>query len=217
MRFAPDSAVSSQSTTVVDYEPAATSGNHDRGLRLIAIVACVVFLIISATAKVATYRVNPVFLVPLMWAPYWLRRRLFLMPWQYVMFAFAILVHDLGAYGFYQNSPLPFSWDIFVHYYFAVAVTLMLHRALAMNFPQLRPWQVNVTALLFMMGFGALHEIMEYMSYLLLGEEKGMLKPHTSYFFDTQRDLTNNLLGALTALIIAAVVRRAFASRRDSG
>ena len=35
---------------------------------------------------------------------------------------------------------------------------------LAMNWPELRLWQVNVTALLFMMGFGALHEIMEYMS-----------------------------------------------------
>ena len=38
-------------------------------------------------------------------------------------------------------------------------------------------WQVRATVLLFMMGFGALHEIMEYMSYLMLGEERGMLKP----------------------------------------
>ena len=186
----------------------------DRNLRLIATVASVVFLIISATAKVPTYRVNPVFLLPLMWAPYWLRRRLFLTPVHYVLFALAISIHDLGAYGFYQRSPLPFSYDIFVHYYFAIAVTLMLHRALEKNFPILRPWQVNVTALLFMMGIGALHEIMEYMSYLLLGEEKGMLKPSTSYFFDTQRDLTNNLLGALTALCLAFILQRIFDSTR---
>jgi len=138
-----------------------------------------------------------------------------------VLFAIAILVHDLGAYRFYQRSPLPFSWDIFVHFYFAVAVTLLLHRALAMNFRgALRPWQVNVTSLLFMMGVGAIHEIMEYMTYLLLGEEKGMLKPHTSYFFDTQRDLTNNLLGAIVALTIAALVSRgrgAVAPRDKSG
>ena len=31
-----------------------------------------------------------------------------------------------------------------------------------------------------------------------------MLKPSTSYFFDTQRDLTNNLLGTLTALLLMA-------------
>jgi len=66
---------------------------------------------------------------------------------------------------------------------------------------------VKVTSLLFMMGFGALHEIMEYLSYLLLGEEKGMLKPSTSYFFDTQRDLTNNLLGAITALLLVWIFR----------
>jgi uncharacterized membrane protein YjdF len=202
------------SPTVLDYR--AAQANHDRTLRLIGIVASVVFLVISATAKVATYRVNPVFLLPLMWLPYMLRRRVFLHPVHYFMFALAILVHDLGAYGFYQRSPLPFSYDILVHFYFGVVVTLMMHRAIGMNYAGvLRPWQVNVTTLLFMMGIGALHEIMEYMSYLLLGEEKGMLKPSTSYFFDTQRDLTNNLLGAIVALIIAYVASRVFASRGD--
>ena len=62
---------------------------------------------------------------------------------------------------------------------------------------------------MFMMGFGALHEIMEYGTYLLLGEERGMLKPSTSYPFDTQRDLVNNLLGSLTALTVAAIVHAA--------
>ena len=32
-----------------------------------------------------------------------------------------------------------------------------------------------------------------------------MLKPSSSYFFDTQRDLTNNLLGTLTALALVVV------------
>ena len=113
-----------------------------------------------------------------------------------------------GAYGFYQHSPLPFSWDILVHYYFAIPGALILHGALSHHFPMLRPWQINVTTLLFIMGIGAIHEIMEYMSYLILGEAKGMLKPTTSYFFDTQRDLTNNLLGCLTALIARAIFTR---------
>jgi uncharacterized membrane protein YjdF len=86
-----------------------------------------------------------------------------------------------------------------------VPVTLMLYRALRWNLPQLRAVGAAVAAMLVMMGFGALHEIMEYGTYLVLGEEKGMLKPATSYFFDTQRDLTNNLLGTLTALTLIAV------------
>jgi uncharacterized membrane protein YjdF len=56
---------------------------------------------------------------------------------------------------------------------------------------------------------------MEYGSYLLLGEERGMLKPSTSYAFDTQRDLVNNLLGTLTALTLGAMFRAA-GSRRDA-
>ena len=38
---------------------------------------------------------------------------------------------------------------------------------------------------------------------------RGMLKPSTSYAFDTQRDLVNNLLGSLTALTVAAIVHAA--------
>jgi uncharacterized membrane protein YjdF len=186
-------------------EASPSTGRSDRKLIAIAIVACVIFAIISATAKVATYRINLAFLLPLMWLPFIFRRRLHLHPLHYAMFALAILLHDIGAYGFYRASPLPFSYDILVHYYFAIPITLMLYRALRFGQPHLRSWMVGITSLLFMMGFGALHEIMEYCSYLLLGEEKGMLKPSSSYFFDTQRDLTNNLLGTLTALLLIAV------------
>ena len=49
---------------------------------------------------------------------------------------------------------------------------------------------------------------------LLLGEERGMLKPSTSYAFDTQRDPVNNLLGSLTALTIGAIVHAARQARR---
>jgi hypothetical protein len=72
-----------------------------------------------------------------------------------------------------------------------------------------------VTTLLFLMGFGAIHEIMEYMTYLVLGEAKGMLKPQTSYVFDTARDLTNNFLGTLTALLTMWLVRAVSASDAD--
>ena len=205
MLFASKTAMTAPALSHHDVTEPATPA-RDTVLRTIAVAASVLFVLISATAKIPTYRINLIFLIPMMWAPYWLRRRMFLHAVPYFLFGVAILLHDIGAYGFYQRSPLPFSYDILVHYYFAIPVTLILYRALAGNFVMLRWWQVAITSLLFMMGFGALHEIMEFMTYLGLGEKNGMLKPATSYFFDTQRDLTNNLLGTLTALIIVGIV-----------
>jgi uncharacterized membrane protein YjdF len=180
--------------------------SRDRALVLIGVVTSIAIVAIAATAVVATYRVNPVFLIPLTWLPYYFRRGLHLRRVPYAMFCAAILLHDLGAYGFYQRSPLPFSFDIAVHYYFAVPCTLMLYDALAGHLPTVPRWRIAIAAGMFMMGLGALHEIMEYGTYLVLGEEKGMLKPSTSYVLDTQRDLTNNLAGTLTALVLAAVL-----------
>jgi uncharacterized membrane protein YjdF len=181
---------------------------RDRTLVFVGVVTSIAILVIAATAHVPTYRYNPIFLIPLTWVPYSFRRGLHLRLVSYVMFCAAILLHDLGAYGYYQRSPLPFSFDIVVHYYFAVPCTMILYFALAGHLPMLRGWQVGIAAGLFMMGTGALHEIMEYGTYLLLGEEKGMLKPSTSYFLDTQRDLTSNLLGSVTALLLIPLLAR---------
>ena len=189
-------------------EGAATRSRNDVTLLALACVASAIFILISATATVPTYRINFLFLIPAAFAPYFLRRPLHLHALHYALLLVAILLHDLGAYGLYQRSPLPFSWDILVHYYFPVPLTLILYRATARNYATvLRPWQAGVVALMFMMGLGALHEIMEFMTYLLLGEERGMLKPRTSYFLDTQRDLANNLLGTLTAIAGLVIVR----------
>jgi len=171
--------------------------------------------IIAFFARVPTYRVSPAFLIPLIWLVYALRRRLHIHPFHYLLFALAVLLHDLGAFGFYQTGlPQPLrrfpifglSFDIYVHFYFAFAVTFIVYSALEHSLP-LRPWQVALFTLLFMMGMGGIHEVMEYASYLLLGEEKGMLKPHTSYVFDTSRDLTNNFLGCMAAQIVIAITR----------
>jgi uncharacterized membrane protein YjdF len=162
-------------------------------------------IVIAFVARVPSYHISPLFLLPLIWAMYLLRRRIRLNPFGYAMFVSAILLHDLGAFGFYQRWPLPFSFDIAVHFYFAFAMAFVLHRGLLEAYGP-AAWQVNVMTLMFIMGGGALHEIMEYGSYLLLGEDKGMLKPTTSYFFDTQRDLLSNLVGVLLALAIANAV-----------
>jgi len=180
---------------------------------LIAILASLATIVISPLARVPTYRLSPVFLVPLIWLPYWIRRQIHLHPLHYALLCSAILLHQLGAFGFYQRWPMPFSFDIVVHFWFAFAAALSVRRAIRRTLP-LGRWQAGLAALLLVMGGGALHEVMEYGSYLLLGEEKGMLKPSSSYSFDTQRDLLSNLVGAVVALMLITVCK--WTSRRGA-
>jgi len=174
---------------------------------VIGTVASLEICAFAVVAKVPTYRVAPAFLLPLLWLPYLLRRRLHLHAVHYALFAFALILHGLGAFGFYQRGLFGWSFDVFVHFYFAFAVAFVVERFLRHALPAPR-WATFALTVLCLMGFGALHEIMEYGSFLLLGEERGMLKPKTSYPFDTQRDLLNNLLGTLTALAVVLASSR---------
>src|SRR5688500_11626605 len=166
-----------------------------------------VSIALAFVARVPTYRTAPLFLIPVIWAPYFLRRWLNLHWFHYLLFASAMLLHNLGALGYYQKSPFPFSFDIAVHGYFGFVATFLLFRALEKHVP-VSVWALRLFTVMFVMGSGAIHELIEYSSYLMLGEEKGMLKPSTSYFFDTQRDLLNNFCGCLLALTLYGLYRR---------
>lgn len=166
---------------------------------IIGLLGSAALAALAFVAKMPTYRYAPIFLIPLLWAVFFLRRRMHVHPFHYALFASALVLHNLGAFGFYQRSFFGLPFDIYVHFYFGLVGTLLIRRALSRSIPLAR-WQVAVGAVLLVMGFGAIHELVEYASYLLLGEQKGMLKPSTSYFFDTQRDLLDNFLGALVAL-----------------
>ena len=181
---------------------------------IIATIASVLIVILAFVGSVPTYHAAPLFVLPLLWGVYFLRRKLHVIPFHYALFAIAILFHMLGTFGYYQRSPLPWSFDVYVHFYFAFAIAFVLERFFRIYLGG-RVWPARVATLMFMMGFGALHEIMEYVTYLLLGEERGMLKPHTSYFFDTQRDLLNNLLGRLTALMVITIAQRFTSPRAE--
>src|SRR4026209_2135445 len=87
----------------LDYHaPAASDGHSQRmlmALRAIGFVASAVFIALSLfVAKPGrNYRFSALFLVPIVWGPYLLRRRLHLYPLHYALFAVALLLHNLGA------------------------------------------------------------------------------------------------------------------------
>src|SRR5688572_14339392 len=161
-------------------------------MRATGLVASAAFVAMSVfvARPGSNYRYSALFLVPLVWAPYLLRRRIHLHPLHYLLFAIALLLHNLGAFGLYQRGVLGISFDVYVHFYFGVVGALMLFRYLE-HAVTLTRWQLRVATVLLILGMGAVHELVEWASTLALGPTHGMLKTQGVYQFDTQRDMFN--------------------------
>ena len=185
-------------TRMADWQPHA----------LIAIVTSMILLLLSilAAQSGSTYRWSFAFLIPLLWAVYMLRNKLALLPWHYCVFAGAVVFHNLGVFGWYEAVFWNLRFDTYVHFAFGFAAGLIVSRALAVNWnlPGHTLWWVVP---LFVLGMGAVHELIECFTTLLMGPERGMLKLRPDQPFDTQKDLLNNLLGAIAALIVGVVHR----------
>jgi uncharacterized membrane protein YjdF len=171
-----------------------------------AVVATVVLISFSIAAEPGSnYRYSAFFLIPIVWAMYLLRRRVHLHPWHFLLFVTAVILHDLGTFGFYQKKFLGIWFDQYVHFYFGMVGGLIFLRFLR------RGWRLSASraaaaCVLFVMGMGAIHELYEWASTLVLGPQRGMLKlPPYGDATDTHRDLFANLLGAVLAVVLSAV------------
>ena len=80
---------------------------------LIACAASAILVGISLllAAPGSTYQWSFVFLLPLIWAVYFLRDRLALLPWHFALFALAIIIHDLGTFGLYRKTFVGLRFD----------------------------------------------------------------------------------------------------------
>jgi uncharacterized membrane protein YjdF len=171
-----------------------------------AVVATAVLASFSVLAEPGSnYRYSAFFLVPIVWAVYLLRRRAHLHPWLFFLFVTAVVLHDLGTFGFYQKKFAGVWFDQMVHFYFGMVGGLIFLRLLRRGW-RLGPFRTAAAAVLFVMGVGAIHELYEWASTLVLGPQRGMLKlPPYGDATDTHRDLFANLLGVLLSLVLYAV------------
>ena len=182
---------------------------------IIGLAATAAFVIISLLAKEgSTYRVSFIFLSLLLWMAFYVRRPLALHPFHFALFASALLLHDLGAFGLYRSKFAGLEFDFYVHTWFGLVMGVVLRRALHHHF-QFASWRLWGAVLIVVLGLGAIHELMEYSTNLFLGPEKGMLKPDVAGPFDTQEDLAHNAFGALIGLALYALIS-ARRSRRSS-
>ena len=155
----------------------------------------------------STYKFSFAILAPILWLVYFLRNRLALHPLHFGLFAAALLLHNLGALGYYRREFFGFEFDLFVHSYFGFVAGFVLYRALG-RFYGLAGWRLWVAVALLTLGIGGVHELVEWSTTLAMGPERGMLKIDPSDPFDTQKDLANNLAGALLAAGLYAVARK---------
>jgi uncharacterized membrane protein YjdF len=173
---------------------------------LVAMGATLLMLALSfAAAPGSTYRYSWLFLSALLWIVYALRRRLHLRAAHLALVASALLLHNLGMFGFYRRQFWTLQFDTYVHFYFGVVGGFILRAALAGCYG-VRGWRLWIAVTVGILGFGAIHELIEWASTMLLGPERGMLKTLADDPYDTQKDLMNNLLGTLLALACASLV-----------
>jgi len=130
---------------------------------VVAALASVIFTAISLAPSeggVAKYRWSFVFLVPIVWIFFALRRRMALRPVLFGLFALALVLHDLGAFGWYQRKFVGVQYDWYVHTFFGFVGGLIVARILEVRIG-LRGRVLAPLAVLVVTGFGGLHEIME--------------------------------------------------------
>src|SRR5688572_12580274 len=144
----------------------------------------------------STYKFSFAILAPILWLVFAVRTRIALHPFHFALFAAALLLHNLGALGFYRRKFWGIEFDLFVHFYFGVVAGFVFYRAFE-RFYGLAGWRVWVAVALFTLGVGGVHELIEWSTTLAMGPERGMLKMDPNDPFDTQKDLLNNLSGAL--------------------
>jgi hypothetical protein len=173
-----------------------------------AAVACMGTLLMVCLSIVAkpgsTYRFSFLFLSPLLWLAYAARDRLRLRPFHLGVIASALLLHNLGVFGFYRREFWGLQFDTYVHFYFGVCGGLVVANALALSYG-LQGWRLWLAVILGILGFGAVHELVEWGSTMALGPERGMLKALADDPYDTQKDLLNNLMGTLLSLAARSV------------
>jgi uncharacterized membrane protein YjdF len=171
--------------------------------RLIAWTATLAFVLVSVVPyeRVAKYRFSFLFLVPILWGVYALRRRLSIRPLDFGLFALALLLHDLGAFGAYSWRVMGLQFDWCVHFFFGLVGALIVARALEAQLG-MRGVVLGLLVVLVITGIGGLHEIGEAASTRYLGTDLGMLNIGAGNPYDTQEDLLANVLGACTALAL---------------
>ena len=118
-------------------------------------------------------------------------------------------------FGWYQTYPLGMEYDHWVHGFFGFVAVLMVLQAYYF-YGVYPPAMIVIAAVAVLLGFSAFHEIFEFAGAMAVGEGEGVLFIGAGDLdeWDTQKDMLNNLIGAILGMIVFYSVR--YWNRRTS-
>jgi uncharacterized membrane protein YjdF len=153
---------------------------------------------------------------------YFLYKKLKLNVLTYSLVCLAFILHNLGAFGFYDNFFIPY--DYITHFVGIFSITLIIANLLSYYLLKdkkfrTKDWVILLLVVLSGLGVGSLVETIEFGGYLVWGMGEGFFQFGTGDYvalsqetnlvdivgggyFDAMGDLVVNLIGALSAVLV---------------
>jgi uncharacterized membrane protein YjdF len=200
----------------------------DKLLKIITALYLIIFLILIALAKllgVSAYIFDSIFFMILTIVLYFSYDKLRMNIPIFTLVVFGLILHNLGVFGFYGQSPLFVPWDNVTHFFPFIFTAMMffnfLYQWMDRKFFSARTIFLVIVALLATLGIGSIVENIEYLGFSMLGFGEGgfyfgtgdtftdqnattieEIEAYGGGWFNTMNDLVCNLLGALLGIII---------------
>ncbi|MEK6896344.1 MAG: DUF2238 domain-containing protein [Nanoarchaeota archaeon] len=189
--------------------------NYNKVLVWLVFLVLVAFEIYSFTTD-SHYKWDFFFLIGLLWAVYLMRDKIKLYPLHFFLFSLFLIMHNLGTFGTYSNFYFGFEYDFWVHSYFGLVSAFILYRTYRLAGPY-RGWFMYLAIIAVILGFSAFHELFEYAGAMTVGEGEGVLfvGAGDTDEWDTQKDMRNNLIGAIAGLALYRIYQSALFSKKS--
>ncbi len=131
----------------------------------------------------------------------------------YLVVVLGFVLHNMGVFGFYSQSPVFIQWDHITHMFGSFAATRVVYNFFVkeklMNTLS-KKVVLSLFIVLIALGVGAFVEFLEFIGYFLIGEGAGVFGHglgdiNTEFFnsewFNTMFDMLYNMVGAILGLI----------------
>lgn len=193
----------------------------EKKILIVTVLGMLIFLWLiwyEYTHAVYEYIADTIFFMVLTLAALVLYKKLDLDLWSYASLIIALLFHNAGAFGWYNNSPLPLQWDHITHITGIFAPTLMLFRFTSrfLKHRKFHNGYVMIITLLAALGVGVLVEFYEFAGYFIVGEGVGGLgqgegdittELGDSLWLNTMLDMVFNAVGAVLGLSVGYLLK----------